>query len=91
MNSFHIPTRAQCKNSFGKQIQFMDFSISPFFEGIRLITPPEARYDNSDTCILVNETFLKRFTLQVDNPEGRSEGEAEFAPKYIHQTRGLIT
>ena len=91
MNSFQIPTRTQCKNSFGKQFQFMDFSISPILDGIRLVTPSEARYDNSDTCILVTETFLKRFTLPVDNPEGRGEGEEEFAPKYIHQTRGLIT
>ena len=35
--------------------------------------------------------LLKRFTLPVDNPEGRGEGEAEFASKYIHQTGGLIT
>ena len=35
-------TRAQCKNSFGKQLQFMDFSISPFPEGIRLVTPSKA-------------------------------------------------
>ena len=91
MTSFQIPTRTQCKNSFGKQFQFMDFSISPIFDGIRLVTPSEARYDNSDTCILVTETFLKRFTFPVDNPEGRGEGEAEFVPKYIHQTGGLIT
>ena len=52
----------------------MDFSISPFSEGIRLVTPSEACHDNSD--ILVTEKFLKRFTLPVDNPEGRGEGEA---------------
>ena len=91
MTSFQISTRTQCKNSFGKQFQFMDFSISPILDGIRLVTPSEARYDNSDTCILVTETFLKRFTFTVDNPEGRGEGEAEFAPKYIHHTGGLIT
>ena len=61
------------------------------FEGIRLLAPSEALYDNSDTCILATETFLKRFTFPVDNPEGRGEGEAEFVPKYIHQTGGLIT
>ena len=76
MTSFQIPTRTQCKNSFGKQFQFMDFSISPIFEGIRPV-----HLNNSD----------KRFTFPVDNPEGRGEGEAEFAPKYIHQTGGLIT
>ena len=69
MTSFQIPTRTQCKNLFGKQLQFMDFSISPFPEGIRLVTPSKAWYDNSDTCILVTETFLKRFTFPVDNPE----------------------
>ena len=52
----------------------MDFSISPFFEGIRLVTPSEAWHDNSD--ILVTEKFLKRFTFPVDNPEGRGEGDA---------------
>ena len=74
-------------NAKSKQFQFMDFSISPFFEGIRLVTPSEAWHDNSD--ILVTEKFLKRFTFPVDNPEGRGEGEAEFVPQYIHQT-GLI-
>ena len=67
------------------------FLFHILFEGIRLLTPSEALYDNSDTCILVTETFLKRFTFPVDNREGRGEGEAEFAPKYIHQTGGLIT
>ena len=87
--SFQIPTRTQCKISFDKQYQFMDFSISlAFFEGKRLVTPSEAWHDNSD--ILVTEKFLKRFTLPLDNPEGRGEGEAEFAPKSIHQTGGLI-
>ena len=86
MTSFQIPTRTQCKNSFGKQFQFQDCSISPFSDGIRPV-----HLNNSDTCILVTETFLKRFTFPVDNPEGRGEGEAEFAPKYIHQTGGLIT
>ena len=42
MTSFQIPTGTQCKNSFGKQFQFMDFSISPFSEGIRLVTPSKA-------------------------------------------------
>ena len=65
---------------------FFHFTV---FEGIRLVTPSEAWHDNSD--ILVTEKFLKRFTLPVDNPEGRGEGEAEFASKYIHQTGGLIT
>ena len=51
----------------------MDFSISSFFEGVRLVTPSEAWHDNSD--ILVTEKFLKCFTLPVDNPEGRGEGE----------------
>ena len=56
----------------------MDFSISPFFEGIRLATPSDAGHGNSD--ILVTEKFLKRFTLPVDNPEGRGEGERNSPP-----------
>ena len=47
VTSFQIPKRTQCKNSFGKQFQFMDFSISPFSEGIRPVTPSEAWYDNT--------------------------------------------
>ena len=67
----------------------MDFSISPFFEGIRLVTPSEAWNDNS-VILVIDRKFLKRFTLPADNPEGRREGEVEFASKYIHQTGGLI-
>ena len=79
-------------NAKSKQFQFMDVSISPFFEGIRLVTPSEAWHDNSVTLV-TDRKFLKRFTLPVDNcnPEGRGEGEAEFASKYIYQTGRLIT
>ena len=66
----------------------MDFSISPFFEGIRLVTPSEAWHDNS-VILVTDRKFLKHFTLPADNPEGRGEGEAEFVSKYIHQTGGL--
>ena len=72
---FKFLTHTQCKNSFGKQVQFLDFFISQFFEGISQFVTPEAWHDNSDIVwrkkisLNKNNSVLKVLILIVCWPE----------------------
>ena len=89
--SFQIPTcMATMQKIHSEVVPVYGFFYFTFFEGIRLITTSEAWHDNS-VILVTDKKFVKHFTLQADNPEGRGEREADFASKYIHQTGGLIT